>query len=110
MDNLLLQEVDDELAAMPNELIDDVDLITSVKVNLEWNSFRDQLASDMFDEYLLRHGELDISYTTHLMEKAVWDSFCVLHFVLGSLLMVFCGLTINSMQSNFCGLLQNACV
>ena len=42
MDDLLLQEVDAELAAMP----------------IEWNDFREELANDMFAEYLLRHGEL----------------------------------------------------
>ncbi|CAN6297546.1 unnamed protein product [Urochloa humidicola] len=68
MDDLLLQEIDAELAAMPNQPIDDVDLISSVQVTVEWNSFRDQLAHDLFADYLLRHAELDISYTTLLME------------------------------------------
>ncbi|CAL5009792.1 unnamed protein product [Urochloa decumbens] len=68
MDDLLLQEIDAELAAMPNEPIDDANLITSVQVTDEWNFFRDQLAHNMFVDYLLRHDQLDISYTTLLME------------------------------------------
>ena len=60
MDDLLLPEVDDELAAMTNESIDDATLITSVQVTTEWNTFRDQLANDMFVEYLVRHGELEM--------------------------------------------------
>ena len=60
MDDLLLPEVDDELAAMANEFIDDATLITSVQVTTEWNTFRDQLANDMFVEYLVRHGELEM--------------------------------------------------
>ena len=60
MDDLLLPEVDDELAAMANESIDDATLITSVQVTTEWNTFRDQLANDMFAEYLVRHGELEM--------------------------------------------------
>jgi len=60
MDDLLLPEMDDELAAMANESIDDATLITSVQVTTEWNSFRKQLANDMFVEYLVRHGELEM--------------------------------------------------
>ena len=60
MDDLLLPEVDDELAAMANESIDDATLITSVQVTTEWNTFREQLANDMFVEYLVRHGELEM--------------------------------------------------
>ena len=60
MDDLLLPEVDDELAAMANESIDDATLITSVQVTTEWNTFRDQLANDKFAEYLVRHGELEM--------------------------------------------------
>ena len=60
MDDLLLPKVDDELAAMANEFIDDATLITSVQVTTEWNTFRDQLANDMFVEYLVRHGELEM--------------------------------------------------
>lgn len=60
MDDLLLQEVDAELAAMPNEPVDDANLIRSVQVTTEWNTFREQLANDMFAEYLLRHGELQM--------------------------------------------------
>jgi len=56
MDDLLLQEVDDELAAMPIEPVDDANSITSVQVSPEWNAFREKHANDMFTEYLLRHG------------------------------------------------------
>jgi hypothetical protein len=59
-DDLLLPEVDAELADAPIEPVDDANLITSVQVTAEWNSFRDQRANDMFDEYLLRHGELEM--------------------------------------------------
>ena len=58
MDDLLLQEVDDELTAMPIEPVDDANSITSIQVSPEWNAFREQHANDMFTEYLLRHGEL----------------------------------------------------
>ena len=58
MDDLLLQEVDAELAAMPIEPVDDANSITSVEVSPKWNAFREELANDMFAEYLLRHGEL----------------------------------------------------
>ncbi|CAL5067541.1 unnamed protein product [Urochloa decumbens] len=60
MDDLLLQEVDAELAAMPNEPIDDANLIRSVQVTPEWNAYRDQLADDMFAEYLVRLGEHEL--------------------------------------------------
>ena len=62
MDDLLLQEVDAELAAMPIEPVDDANSITSVEVSPEWNDFREELANDMFAEYLLRHGELALEY------------------------------------------------
>jgi len=58
MDDLLLQEVDAELAAMPIEPVDETNSITSVEVSTEWNAFREKHANDMFTEYLLRHGEL----------------------------------------------------
>ena len=58
MDDLLLQEVDDELTAMPIKPVDDANSITSIQVSPEWNAFREELANDMFAEYLLRHGEL----------------------------------------------------
>ncbi|RLM92682.1 uncharacterized protein C2845_PM08G22290 [Panicum miliaceum] len=58
MDDLLLHSVDAELAAMPNDPIDDANLIRNVQVTTEWNTFREQLANDMFAEYLVRHGEL----------------------------------------------------
>jgi hypothetical protein len=57
MDDLLLQEVDAELHAMPNEPADDADLIRSVTVTIAWNNSRVQLAQDMFAEYIEGHEE-----------------------------------------------------
>ena len=37
MDDLLLQEVDDELTAMPIEPVDETNSITSVEVSPKWN-------------------------------------------------------------------------
>jgi hypothetical protein len=59
-DDLLLPEVDVELADAAVEPLDDANLITSVQVTDEWNSLRDQHANNMFYEYLLRHGELEM--------------------------------------------------
>jgi hypothetical protein len=59
-DDLLLPEVDAELADAPVDPLDDANFITSVQVTDEWNNFRDQHANNMFDEYLLRCGELEI--------------------------------------------------
>jgi hypothetical protein len=59
-DDLLLPEVDAELADAPVDPLDDANFITSVQVTDEWNNFRDQHANNMFDEYLLRRGELEI--------------------------------------------------
>ncbi|KAL6882103.1 hypothetical protein ACP4OV_011575 [Aristida adscensionis] len=47
MDDLLLPEVDSEIAAVPNEPIDDANLIRNVQVTTEWTNFRDQLANDI---------------------------------------------------------------
>ena len=60
MDDLLLHEVDAELAALPNEPIDAANLIRSVQVTTEWTNFREQLANGMFSEYLERHAELEV--------------------------------------------------
>jgi hypothetical protein len=58
MDDLLLPEVDAELAAMPNDHADDADLIRSVTLSTAWNNSRVQLAQDMFTDYLEGHAEL----------------------------------------------------
>ena len=60
MDDLLLLKVDEELAAMPTDPIDDAALIRNVQVTTEWNTFREQLANDIFVEYLVKHGELEM--------------------------------------------------
>ena len=58
-DNLLLQEVDAELAAMAPEPVDDANLITSVQQTVAWSAFRQQFADEMYAEYLVAHGELE---------------------------------------------------
>jgi hypothetical protein len=58
MDDLLLHSVDAELVAMPNNPIDDANLIRNVQVTTEWNTFRKQLANDIFAEYPVRDGAL----------------------------------------------------
>ena len=57
-DDLLLQEVDAELAAMAPEPADDAALIRSVQQSDAWNDFRQQFADEMFAEYLVTHAEL----------------------------------------------------
>jgi hypothetical protein len=57
MDDLLLPEVDAELAAMPTDHADDTDLIRSVTLSTAWNNSRVQLAQDMFTDYLEGHAE-----------------------------------------------------
>jgi hypothetical protein len=44
----------------PNVPIDANNLIRSIQVTSEWNNFREQLANDMFSEYLQRHVELEL--------------------------------------------------
>jgi len=56
MDDMLLQEVDNEIAATPVDILDDTNLIRNVQVTTEWNNFRDQLANDMFADYQARLG------------------------------------------------------
>ena len=56
MDDMLLQEVDNEIAAAPVDILDDTNLIRNVQVTTEWNNFRDQLANDMFADYQARLG------------------------------------------------------
>ncbi|KAE8805899.1 hypothetical protein D1007_18057 [Hordeum vulgare] len=60
MDDLLLQEVDNELTNSQDEPLDDANLIRSVQVSTAWTNCRDQLANDMFAEYLMRHAELEL--------------------------------------------------
>ncbi|CAM0943673.1 unnamed protein product [Alopecurus aequalis] len=54
MDDILLQEVDNDIANAPIEVLDDVDLIKSVEVSTEWTEFREQLANDMLADYQAR--------------------------------------------------------
>ena len=56
-DDLLLQEIDAELAAMTPEPAD-VALIRSVQPSDTWTDFRQDLADEMFAEYLGTHAEL----------------------------------------------------
>ncbi len=58
MDDILLEEVDNELAAQPIENEDGAGYITSVRVTNAWKNFRRQFAADMFDDYLVTHAEL----------------------------------------------------
>jgi hypothetical protein len=51
---------DAELEVSPNVPIDANNLIRSIQVTSEWNNFREQLANDMFSEYLQRHAELEL--------------------------------------------------
>ena len=60
MDDLLLAEVDSELANAPNDDPDDDNFIRSVQVTTEWSNFRQQLADDMFVEYLMAQGEQEM--------------------------------------------------
>jgi hypothetical protein len=60
MDDLLLHEVDIEIEVSLNEPIDTDNLIRSVQVTSEWNNFREELANDIFSEYLQRHVELEL--------------------------------------------------
>jgi hypothetical protein len=60
IDDLLLHEVDIEIEVSLNEPIDTDNLIRSVQVTSEWNNFREQLANDIFSEYLERHVELEL--------------------------------------------------
>ncbi|XP_051196783.1 protein ALP1-like [Lolium perenne] len=57
-DDLLLQEIDAELAATVPEPADDVALIRSVQLSETWTTFRQDLADGMFAEYLVTHDEL----------------------------------------------------
>ena len=59
-DDLLLQEVDAELAATTLEPADDALLIRSVQQTAAWSNFRQQFAEEMFAEYLVAHGELEM--------------------------------------------------
>jgi hypothetical protein len=57
-DNLLMPEVDAELAAMAPDIADDATLIRSVQQTTAWSDFRQQFADEMFAEYLVTHAEL----------------------------------------------------
>ena len=56
-DDLLMQEIDAELAATTHAPAY-VPLITSVQASDLWNDFRQDLADEMFAEYLVAHDEL----------------------------------------------------
>ena len=60
MDDLLLEEVDNELAAQPIDPVDDNGYITTVQVTNAWTQFRKQFADDMFADYLVAHAELEV--------------------------------------------------
>ena len=47
MDDLLLEEVDNELAAQPIEAEDDVGWITTIQVTNVWKKFRKQFVDDI---------------------------------------------------------------
>jgi hypothetical protein len=57
-DDLLLQEVDAELAATAPEPTDDATLIRSVQPSDAWTAFRQDFADEMFADYLVTHAEL----------------------------------------------------
>ena len=57
MDDILLEEVDNELAAQPIEAEDGAGYITCVIVTNAWKNFRKQFAEDMFADYVVAHGE-----------------------------------------------------
>ncbi|CAM0958695.1 unnamed protein product [Alopecurus aequalis] len=59
MDDVLLEEVDIELAAQPIEAEDGGGYIRSVRVTNAWKNFRKQFAADMFADYLAAHAELE---------------------------------------------------
>ena len=58
-DDLLLPEVDAELAAMDPEPVDPATLIRCVQQTDAWKAFRQQFADDMFADYLVAHAELE---------------------------------------------------
>jgi hypothetical protein len=60
MDDLLLEEVDNELAAQPIEVEDGAGYITSVRVTTAWKNFRKQFADNMFADYLVAHAEMEV--------------------------------------------------
>ena len=57
-DDLLLPEVDAELAAMTPKPVDDSTLIRTVRQTAAWKNFRQQFADDMFADYLVAHAEM----------------------------------------------------
>jgi hypothetical protein len=59
-DDLLLQEVDAELAVMAPKPADDANLIRSVTQSVAWSNFRQQFADQMFAGYLVAHEELTL--------------------------------------------------
>jgi hypothetical protein len=59
-DNLLLPEIDAEVAAMDTEPVDEATLIISVQQTVEWSNFREQFAKEMYAEYVVAHAELQL--------------------------------------------------
>ena len=59
-DNLLLPEVDAELASMDVEPADDANVIRSVQQTVAWSNFREQFAEEMYAEYLQAHADMDV--------------------------------------------------
>ncbi|KAE8767278.1 hypothetical protein D1007_61393 [Hordeum vulgare] len=57
MADLLLQELNIELANSQDEPLDDANLIRNVEVSTAWTNF---VANDMFEEYLMRHATLEL--------------------------------------------------
>ena len=56
----MLQEVDNDLADLEHEPMDEANLITCVEVTNEWTNFRQQLSKYMYAKYFLRHAELEM--------------------------------------------------
>jgi hypothetical protein len=60
IDDLLLEEVDNEIAAQLIEVEDDAGYITSVIVTTAWKNFRKQFADNMFADYLVAHAKTEV--------------------------------------------------
>jgi hypothetical protein len=77
-DDLLLPEVDAELAAMATEPVDDATHIRSVQQTAQWSNFRQQFADDMFAEYLVARGEQENEYRDRVDSYQMVPSFVLL--------------------------------
>ena len=56
VDDVLLEQVDNELAAQTIEVEYGAGYITSVAVTNAWKNYRKQFAADMFADYLVQKG------------------------------------------------------